>query len=553
MKNWYKIFAIVLLALCSCSKEPAGTGDSGGSDEVKNPNVFGKVCDSEGNALAGVVVSDGFSSVKTDAKGEYKMESNLEKAKFVFVSQPAGYRAEVKDGLPMFYKVFGSEEVQPDGGKYTVNFTLHRINDPEKYTVIISADPQPRAKGAIYDNFAYHALDCVDDLFRDIKENNEVSTGKNVCGIVLGDIVHENMSLFANYKNNLKDLPFPTYAVIGNHDNNPAAADDNAGAANFEQHFGPRNYSFNLGKIHVVVLDNLIMKKKGNQLTAYDQGLTDDIWEWLKSDLKHVDKSSTVMVCSHSPMFRLENGNERYASNSTLHGYDYANLFNSFRKVYAWAGHTHTMFNYIPAESSKTCNVETHTLSRSTGDLWTNEWVCSDGTPRGYVVLKIDGDDVSWKFKATKYQPEPASSKLPEYKRRSVADNVIHVDGKVIDASYQMMAYPRGTYKNSDGTVDEKGVYVNVFMWDENWEKPKFKSADGRTSTMVRVTDDGLRYDMEAFDMYSYFTKRINDSGYGYDTEVYHLFRFASTKSSDSGTISVTDRFGNTYTTTVSW
>ncbi len=553
MKNWYKFFALVLLALCSCGKEPAGT-DGSDSDVVKNPNVFGKVCDAEGNAIAGVVVSDGFSSVKTDAAGEYKLEADLDKAKFIFVSQPAGYRAEVKDGLSKFYKVLGSGDVKPDGGRYTVDFTLERIADPERYTVVISADPQPRERNVStnLDKIAYHSLDCVDDLFRDIKENPDVMSGTNVCGIVLGDIVHENMNLYANYKNNLKDLPFPTYAVIGNHDNNTKYADDDKAAGDFESHFGPRNYSFNLGKIHVVVLDNLIMGKDGDP-KAYTQGLTDDIWKWLKSDLKHVDRSSTVMVCAHSPMFRLEDGSERYASGNTRHGWDYANLFNEFKKVYAWAGHTHTMFNYIPAESSKTCNVETHTLSRSTGALWTNEWVCNDGTPRGYVVLKIDGENVSWKFKPTKYQSDPSSTRLMEYKRRSVSSNVISVGEKELDASYQMIAYPRGSYKAKSGEIDEKGVYVNVFMWDENWEKPKFKGADGRTSTMTRVEASSSydRYDLEAFDISAFYSKKYSEIDY--DAEVYHLFRFASSKSSDSGTISVTDRFGNTYTTTVSW
>ncbi len=544
-------FAFVLLTLFSCTKEPEETGAAG--PVVRDPNIFGKVCDNGGKALGGVVVSDGFTCVKTDANGEYALASDLQKAKHVFVVQPDGYRASVENGLSTFYKTLGKGGAQQHGGKYTVNFTLEKITaNPDKYTVIMSADPQPRAKSAVYDNIAYHSLDCVSDMVRDMKEYTSTLSGSNLCGIILGDIVHENMSLFGNMTDMLKDFPYPTYAVIGNHDNNTASADDNTGASSFEQYFGPRNYSFNLGKVHFVVLDNLIMEKddKG-ALKSYGQGLTDDVWNWLQSDLQYVDAATPVMVCSHSPMFHLAGGGERYESKNTRHGYDYANLFGSFNKVYAWAGHVHNMFNYIPEDKSITASVETHTLSRVTGDLWTNEWVCSDGTPRGYVVINIDGDNVSWQFKPVQYQSNAASgAKLPDYKRMKVTDNVIYTNGKKISPSYQMRAYPRGAYGGNY-------VYVNVFMWDAKWGNPQFTGSDGAKTTMTRVTDSKLTYDLEAYDIYNHYkTKNSSlkrDSGYDYDKSVGHLFRCYSNKTSDSGTISVTDRFGNTYSTSVSW
>ncbi len=528
-----------------------------GEDDASpsNPTVSGTVRDSEGKALCNVVVSDGFTSVLTGMDGEYALESDLSKTRFIFVSQPSGYRAATVDGLSTFYRELGKGDVLPDEeGVYSnVDFTLHKIeSNPENYTIFFTADPQSRQSGAGHDKIAYHSLDCADDMFRDIKEYSSTISGSNVCGIMLGDIVHENMDLYVDFTDGLKGLDFPTYCVIGNHDNNTAAADDDSAAEYFEQYFGPRNYSLNLGRIHIVFLDNLIMTmNSSNVLKSYKQGLTDDIWAWLQSDLEFVDKSSTVMVCSHSPMFRLENGSERYASRNTSHGYDYADLFNSFKKVYAWAGHTHNMFNYVPEKSSRTCNVETHTLSRVTGSLWTNEWINDDGTPRGYVVAEINGEDVSWYFKPIKYQSDPVkNANLPEYQYHTVSGNKVYVNGKVMDESYQMRAYPRGTY-------DDDYVYVNVFMWDSEWGIPEFRSSDGSVTTMTRVSEETRKYDLVSFNIYDYYKNNnatlMANGDYSYDQIVYHMFRCASSKKTDRGTVSVTDRFGNRYSTTVSW
>ncbi len=551
MRHLHKLFTLILLVLCSCGKE-SGEFDNPTEPAEKEPTVFGRVRDYEGKPLEGVVVSDGLTSVKTDGEGRYAIASDLTKTRFIFVSQPSGYRASTVNGLPAFYKELGKGDVQPINGVYhDVDFNLQKIeSNPDSYTILMTADPQSRPRGRASDKIAYHSLDCQADMFRDLKEYSSSLSGTNVCGIVLGDIVHESMDLYDDFADGLKGLNYPTYAVIGNHDNDTAAADDDSGAACFEKYFGPRNYSFNLGKVHVVVLDNLIMDSDDSGLLkSYGQGLTDDVWGWLQSDLKFVDRSSTVMVCSHSPMFRMAEDYDRYDSRNTRHGYDYANLFGSFRKVYAWAGHVHNMFNYIPVSSSITANVETHTLSRTTGDLWTNEWLNGDGTPRGYLAVRIDGEDVSWQFRPVAYQSNPVNNAaLPEYGYRTVEDNVVYADGERMGASYQMRAYPRGTY-------GDNYVYVNVFMWDSEWQYPQYVDSDGNRTEMKPVTDSRFKFDAAAFGIYEYFknNQTLKNNGYDYDKNVRHLFRCYSAKKSDSGTVTVTDRFGNTYATGVSW
>lgn len=61
--------------------------------------------------------------------------------------------------------------------------------------------------------------------------------------------------------------------------------------------------------------------------------------------------------------------------------------------MHSWAGHSHINFNYAYSAEEpapKFPNVESHILARSTGALWLNESMSSDGTPRGYMVVEVD-------------------------------------------------------------------------------------------------------------------------------------------------------------------
>ena len=546
---------LVIAALWSCGKDDVKPNGNGGGDPMGEITVRGIIYDNTGSAMSGVVVSDGLKCVRTGSDGRFEIDSDLSKTKFVSVVLPSGYKVPVENGQAQFYKRLGEGDAQQINGVYQLRFTLEKIaGDADRYTMIVAGDPQPRARTAGYDKIAYHSLDCCDDMWRDIKEFSSTVTGRPVYGFMLGDLVHENMNLYADYTNGLAQMDFPTFSVIGNHDNDPNAADDDAGAAYYEKYLGPRNYALNLGKFHVVVLDNLIMyPNSSGQLKSYYQGLTDDIWEWLQNDLKYVDRSTPLIVCSHSPMFMLAGGGDRSQSSSTRHGADYANLLSKYEKVYAWAGHVHNGFNYVYSATSNFPNIEQHSVARVTGALWTNEWLNEDGTPRGYVVVEVDGKEVSWKFKPIKYQSGAAAGPTPDYKYRdwTLKDGVAQIDGKPVDTKYQLRAYPRGTY-------GDNYVYVNVFMWDEAWGSVKFVSSKtGGTTPMTRVTDTAKRYDAaykEVFDYYKTNSSTLkNDSGYTMTNDLPHLFRCYSSAESDSGTVTVTDRFGNEYSTTVSW
>lgn len=526
-------------------------------DGFINPpaTIKGYVYDSARNPLSGVVVSDGLNCVQTNRNGAFAIDSDTDSVKFVTVSIPSGYSAPVRNGLPIFFKRL-SEEIKVNGA-YNLEFVLDKVpGNADRYSLLIAADPQPRASGARWDKIAYHSLDCCEDLYRDMREQGaKIMTTRPCYGIVLGDIVHENMNLFDTYVNNgMARMGFPTFNVLGNHDNDYTAPSDAEGARVFEAKLCPANYSFNLGNIHYIVLDNLIMGVEGGVLNKkYSQGLRDDIMQWLEADLSFVDKNRTIMLCSHSPMFMTEEGYDR--SNSARNGIAYAAMLSSYKKVYAWAGHIHTMFNYVYASGSAKNNIEVHTLSRSTGEFWTNEYMV-DGTPRGYVVVDVDGDNVEWRFHPTLYQTASPVGSTPDYNLRPWDYNddgiaVMKDGGAQLDDSYQMNVYPRGVY-------GDDYVYANVFMWDQKWENPVFISDSGSVCEMTLVTESGYMFDIaqkEIFDFYKANSITLGESDdYSWNPDkVRRLFRFFSDRQTDSGRIEVKDRFGNIYSAKVSW
>ena len=514
--------------------------------------------------LANVVVSDGLLCTKTNAYGVFTLNSDLNSTKFIMVSIPSGYEVKVdSNGLPQFYHRV--TDIEREMRSCSVDFDLNKVEgNQDRFTLLVGADPQPRAKTASSDRNAYHSLDCCDDLYRDMREKAASITDRKVYGLMLGDIVHENMSLYDNYIAGLKTLGFQMFNVLGNHDNDYTAKTDVEGRRKFEDKLGPTYYSYNIGKLHFVVLDNLIMKlNSSDQLKEYDQGLTDEIWQWLQNDLQYVDRSTTLMVAAHSAMFKLISGGNRGAA----HKNDYGNLFAKFAKAHIWTGHQHTSYNYVYSSSSEWKAIEEHTVARSTGELWTNEYTAG-GTPRGYTVVEVDGNNISWKFKPTIYQTgsftaTKYTSKQPSYTHRdwNYKSGIAKMksDNTTLSENYQMKVYKPKQYHDSyedmiNGGATNDYVYVNVFLWDRLWEYPMY---NGVKMEKLDYTD---AYCLATYEIknhyYTYGYTLYNGSGSSYapeNNDIHTIFRAPENRASGTGTVTVKDRFGNEYSSTISW
>ena len=111
-----------------------------------------------------------------------------------------------------------------------------------------------------------------------------------------------------------------------------------------------------------------------------------------------------------------------------------------------------------------------------------------------------------------------------------------------------MQLFPPGVYAK-DGYI-----YANIFMWDELWKMP-ILTVNGEPTVMKRVTDTDFKYSYSNWDLYTFYSKNKSIGGEfvpdknGTDS----IFRGFVGEDHGTGTVSVKDRFGNTYTSSITW
>ena len=101
--------------------------------------IHGELTDEEGKPMEGVVVSDGFTCVKTDSIGRYKLLTNKD-SRFVYYTIPDYCEVlthSETDRTALFYQPIVSK-------RKTYNFTLHRLphGKEKNYRLIVFGDPQ---------------------------------------------------------------------------------------------------------------------------------------------------------------------------------------------------------------------------------------------------------------------------------------------------------------------------------------------------------------------------------------------------------------------------
>jgi hypothetical protein len=179
--------------------------------------------------------------------------------------------------------------------------------------------------------------------------------------------------------------------------------------------------------------------------------------------------------------------------------------------------------------------------------------------------VEVDGDEISWYFKPTLYQRNGITGQTdpqPEYKYRDYdfdenGEAKMRKDGAKLTEAYQMKVYKPGQYHNSydemiAGNAANKYVYVNVFLWDDKWEKPKYNGA-----TMSKLGHKDA-YCLATYEItnhyYSYGYKLAGGNEYGPgNNNIHTIFRIYEPNPKGNGTITVVDRFGNEYSQTISW
>jgi hypothetical protein len=343
--------------------------------------------DKKEKGIAQVAVSNGIEVSQTDASGKYRLPAGDDF--IVFVIKPTGYRPALDEfNLPQSYYRHKAAGILPA----SVDFALYKYDEPEAFTALLFGDTQP-----------YNEQE-VEYLKRGIIAEAQHIEGLSF-GITLGDLVGDRLDLHLSYKQAIKQIGIPWHNVMGNHDMNYDAQEDRFSDETFEAHFGPNNYSFNYGKAHFIVLDDVLYP---HPLTSngYWGGLRDDQLAFVKNDLSYVPHNRLIVVSMHIPLIDSE-GEEAFRDADRQALYQ---IVKDYPHLLFLSAHTHFQEQHIIGKKQgldRENPIYEYNVGAACGDWYSGVLndkgipvsMMRDGTPAGYAFLRIEGNQYTLDYK----------------------------------------------------------------------------------------------------------------------------------------------------------
>ncbi|MDE7442600.1 MAG: calcineurin-like phosphoesterase family protein, partial [Muribaculaceae bacterium] len=498
-----------------------------------------------GKGLAGVVVSDGFEVTTTDDYGCYWLPS-AKKNGYVFMSMPSGYFSDTQRGVPEFFKYLRLSADEVEQCDFVVK---EEANDD--CVVILMADAHLANRGSSSNNdMDQFRQQFVEDVNATIKEYKD--QGKKVYGITLGDLTWDTYWYSKSYKladalNDFAKINVPIFHCMGNHDNDIRAITDFETAGEWRTSVGPTYYSFNLGKVHYVVLDDIEYVTDGAENKTETPVITSEQMDWLRKDLATVaDKSTPIVVCMHIPLHghpgRSETG-ELITRRQIQNADEFVDAFAGFSKVRLLTGHTHVNFN-IPVGD----NMIEHNIAGVCATWWWtgkyfNTHICRDGSVGGYGVMEWTGSDYKRYYKSMGYD---RSYQFRTYDRNNIyitpeeyAPDQNHSDPTFV-SNFAFLA--------QDYAFDRRNsneVIINIFSWEDSW---KLEITEDGKPLNWGVTNWFDPLHIISFDMWRLNKNNDRLEGSAMKTAgTSHLFRTYPSSPTSTLEIKVTDCYGNVY------
>lgn len=514
--------AFLMFATFSCNgKVNADTIDG----DIPYATVSGTVT-CNGKPLKGVAVSDGFDVVCTDSKGAFSISTKKEHG-YVFVSIPSGYKAPSEGILPQFFKYLTKDA----GTDETVQFSLNKDEKSQKkHTMLIFGD--------------IHLANRTNDRAQFAGFTSEISAyinehpKDNIYAMTLGDMTWDiywtpNSYCFDEY---LRDMgavgDLQIFHTIGNHDHDIAWPGDWKTAERFKKSLCPTYYSFNIGDIHYMVLDDIECTNTAGGTAAdrhYRDKMTDYQLEWIKKDLALVPTGTPVIVTMHATLFK-ETGEF-----SMTDGAELLECFKDHPFTQFYSGHSHRMFNYANEHNSGAvcaawwwCGYYTPGLN-----------ISQDGSPSGYKILNVQGNRISARFKAV---GRPDDEVFRSYDRNEIEITADRYAPDAKKSSATKLANVAGKYAEKD---NGNYVLINIWDWSDDWK--------------ISVTENGIPLevtrirDFDPLYIIAYTAKRCNANGSltFAPCKTGHLFQVKASSPSGTITIKVTDSQGNVHKETM--
>ena len=491
-----------------------------------------------GVGLANVVVSDGFEITKTDDKGIYYLPS-AKKAKYVFISIPSNYEVSTNQNAAQFFQRLS----QPVNVVEIKDFELTPVNN-ENHVVMVLGDMHLAKRNDDLNQFQKGFIPDVNQSIDTYK-----SMGKRVYALTLGDMTWDGYWYTNNYAlpeyvaemNKIKAMVFNT---MGNHDNDPQATVDWVCEDKFRNILGPTYYSFNLGKIHYIVLDNIEYLNTAGARN-YNSKIVADQIAWLKKDLATItDKNTPIVLAMHIQLYRNPSlsGTTETTSISLANGAELIATLEGFTNVNVLTGHTHINYN---VETEATPAIMEHNTAAICATWWwtgntgyAGNHICKDGAPGGYAIWEFQGRDIKWSYKSL--------GENANYQFRAYDLNEIHLTKEKYAPAYTGSEW--NTYAAEYANPNKNNeVLINVWNYDKKWKVEVTENGQPLTVTRVRKRDP--------LHIVSYSAQRLNRNAVPTEdfvtTLTAHMFLVKASSPTSTLQIKVTDRFGKVYEQTM--
>lgn len=555
-----KILLLTVFVLSFITSSAQSTFTSNLAARAKgDANIYG-VVECDGKPVEGVAVSDGYTIVLTDRKGQYCFRSAKRNGN-VFITIPSGYEA-VRNGddvVPQFWAELCCDIDRTERH----DFALKAV-DNYRHVIVAVADI----------HIANHHNDMSN--FRDIfipKLNKELEKYHNA-GIpaytfCLGDSTHDlywydYLYDIGDFRSTLEEIRYPTplFNTLGNHDHDGATpCDENTdfnAAAKYRKAFGPTYYSVNIGKVHYIMLDNMkYVNTPGGKIAKGIVGtrnckteLSAEQLEWLKKDLELVtDKNTPIVIGVHSPIYRYRNGMDGEINNALSEpgGSLLTDLLQPFPNVHVISGHAHrnrTTYGRDDSSKPEIANIIEHNIVAVSGSLWYSSgfggpMLGSLGEPAGCKIFTIDNTRIEWYFSPTQL---PSSEQFRCFDMNTVREYFKN-NGEVrvfIDH------FPGRT--DYAGWDTDNSVMINVWDWANDWK--------------IKVTENGKELDVKrckaenpqmliGLDIPNSLWNQDFDSKKNKRKLHPHMFHVIASGPDTTIEVTVTDCFGNEYKQTM--
>lgn len=538
MLTWRKITLILLLLTIFAESEAK-------SQKRDSITIHGRVL-CEGKPVAGVPVSDGVHIVLTDSLGRYEMASH----KFqnvVYITTPSGYEPECRKHIfPLFWSHLKKKREVAEQH----DFNLVKRNQDNHRIVFVANLALQNSNNDLL-QFKRRTIPAVNEIIKETDPSTPIYT------ILMGDL--SNCSTWYSNEFDVDDavslmgsLRYPTmfYTVMGDQDNDGAVPGTGLTDYYAERQYvatcGPKYYSFNIGDVHYIVLDNTVFRNepgKGKYPAEivgkrnYDRFVTSDQLAWVRKDLALLkDKTTPIVVCMHNNAITT-NTRHRISKRFTKPEQvdSLTNCFAEFNRVHFVTSSNMDRRVFHPNELP---NIIEHCLASSSGDRWRTGYngylsITNSGVAAGVEIFDAKRDSISWHHRTEQNETKPfrvydMSSVGAYYRDNMDVQNLLRQFAKTF-INYGDKEFENQVYINWWGS--EKGATLKVY--EDN--KPLRVRQTHQADPLYVVTSPTIT-----------LKHSRNKPGFGRNS-CQHMYRVQRTSPTSTIKVVAEDPFGRVY------